>query len=168
MADLRSRMRLEQSIIDLVPALRSFAHRFYTSPADVEDLVQETILKALAHIDQFQEGTRLKSWLFTIMRNHFSSRFSLAKREQIGVSETIANLQTTPATQEWTLRGHELESAITQLPPVYRSAIDLVFIQGLSYEVAAQHCDCPLGTMKSRVKRARDAIIAALDTTTAH
>ncbi|SMF73093.1 sigma-70 family RNA polymerase sigma factor [Neorhizobium sp. CSC1952] len=150
-----SRRRLEIEVVELIPALRRFAARFYRAPSDIDDLVQETLLKAIANLEKFEEGTRLKSWLFTIMRNSFCTRFSLSKREHIGIEDSLANRPAVQPLQEWSLRGRELEEALVRLPDHYRSAIELVFIQGVSYENAAARCHCPLGTMKSRVNRAR-------------
>ncbi len=154
--------RIEVELIELIPALRSFARRFYSTPADIDDLVQETLLKALSNIDRFEEGTRLKSWVFTIMRNSFCTRFGLSKREHVGFDEALANRSFVQPNQEWSVRGMELEDAIASLPMQYRSAIDAVFIQGVSYEDAAKRFGCPIGTVKSRVNRARDKIAAQL------
>ncbi|MDP9840631.1 RNA polymerase sigma-70 factor (ECF subfamily) [Neorhizobium huautlense] len=145
----------EIELIDHLPALRNFAKRFHASPTDVDDLVQETYLKAIANAEKFQRGTRLRSWLFTIMRNTFCTKFGLTKRENVGLADDTALQVTVPATQEWTLRGRELEQAISNLPEHHRTAIEMIFIDCLSYEDAAQRCGCALGTMKSRVNRAR-------------
>ncbi|MEA3533461.1 sigma-70 family RNA polymerase sigma factor [Rhizobium sp. CC-YZS058] len=155
MSDEQSRARLEAELIELIPALRNFAVRFHRSPNEAEDLVQETLLKSLANLHRFQEGTRLKSWMFTIMRNTFCTKFGLAKREPVGSEDCVANQPTVPPVQEWAVRGHELEVALGELPPLYRQAISLIAIDGISYEHAAERCHCPLGTMKSRVNRAR-------------
>jgi RNA polymerase sigma-70 factor (ECF subfamily) len=154
---------LEAELIELIPALRKFARRFYASQTDIDDLVQETLLKALNNIDKFQQGTRLKSWMFTIMRNSFCTRFSVAKREHVGFDDAIASRSVVQPHQEWSVRGHELEQAISRLPTPYRTAIDLIFIQGISYEEAAKRCECPVGTVKSRVNRAREKITQQLD-----
>ena len=79
--------RIRAEIVAYMPALRSFAHTFHRNATDADDLVQETLLKALANLDKFQEGTNLKSWMFTIMRNTFCTRAKLAKREAPGREE---------------------------------------------------------------------------------
>lgn len=145
----------EPELLEHLPALRNFARRFHSSPTDVDDLVQETYLKAIANADKFQRGTRLRSWLFTIMRNTFCTKFGLTKREDVGLADDTALQVTVPATQEWKLRGQELEQAISELPDHHRTAIEMIFIDCMSYEDAAQKCGCALGTMKSRVNRAR-------------
>lgn len=155
--------RLDRELIDLIPALRRFAGRFCRSPYDAEDLVQETLVKGLANLDKFQEGTRLKSWLFTILRNTFNTRYSVAKREHVGISDTLMARATVEPHQEWTLRGQELEIAIADLPACYRTPVQLVVVQGLSYDDAARECSCPVGTIKSRVNRARERLTIALN-----
>lgn len=155
--------KLDREFIEVLPALRRFAARFCRTSHDAEDLVQETLVKGLANIDKFQEGTRLKSWLFTILRNTFNTRYSVAKREQVGISDNLMSPATVQPHQEWALRGQELEAAISDLPACYRTPLQLVMIQGMSYDDAAKRCSCPVGTIKSRVNRARERLTAALD-----
>ena len=149
-------------VVEMIPALRNFARRFYPNAADVDDLVQETLLRALANIEKFQPGTSLKSWLFTIMRNTFCTRYGQGKREFVG-SEACASLQRSiNAPQEWAVRAHEFHRALEALPDHYRDAFETVLMRGVSYETAASRCDCPIGTIKSRVNRARSAILRSL------
>jgi RNA polymerase sigma-70 factor (ECF subfamily) len=150
-------------MIELIPALKRFARSFCGSSIEAEDLVQDTILKALSNLDKFREGTRLKSWMFTIMRNTYCTKFAVARRERVGLGDDLDYLQVTQPHQEWSLRGRELETAIASLPHQYRSAFDLIFIEGVSYEVAARRCGCPVGTLKSRVSRAREQLTHKLD-----
>lgn len=130
MAVDRSNSHIRSEVVDLIPALRSFARRFHRTSTDVDDLVQETLLRALANIDKFQPGTNLKSWLFTIMRNTFCTKFGLAKREVIGLGEGISPQPSVQAPQEWSVRARELEKAFSELPAHYRQALDIVLIQG--------------------------------------
>jgi len=153
----------EAELLEHMPALRNFARRFHASPNDVDDLVQETCLKAIANAEKFQRGTQLRSWLYTIMRNTFCTKFGLTRREPVGIADDTAHRVSVPATQEWKLRGRELELAITALPNHQRRAIELVFIDCLSYEEAANRCGCAVGTMKSRVNRARLHLSAMLN-----
>ncbi|MGA1834724.1 MULTISPECIES: sigma-70 family RNA polymerase sigma factor [Rhizobium] len=153
----------EFELLEHLPALRNFARRFHSSPTDVDDLVQETYAKAIANAQKFQQGTRLRSWLFTIMRNTFCTKFGLTRREDVGLADDTALQVSVPATQEWSLRGQELERAISNLPDHHREAIEMIFIECLSYEDAAQRCGCALGTMKSRVNRARLQLWTAID-----
>ncbi|MBB3590921.1 RNA polymerase sigma-70 factor (ECF subfamily) [Rhizobium sp. BK529] len=149
---------LQEEVVNLIPALRAFARTFYRSPADADDLVQETLVRALGNIEQFKQGTRMKSWLFTIMRNAFCTRFRLRQREPLGAEECVSLGGSVPADQEWHLRGHELEAACGRLPEPYRAAFAYIFVDGRSYEEAAVHFHCPIGTIKSRVNRARQRI----------
>jgi RNA polymerase sigma factor (sigma-70 family) len=93
--------RVRTEMTALIPALRSFARRLDRSPTNVDDLVQETLLRALANIDKFQEGTSLKSWMFTILRNTFCTKFGLAKRETVGLEDCASARPTVNAPQEW-------------------------------------------------------------------
>lgn len=152
----------EEELLQQVPALRSFARRFHSSPNDIDELVQETLLKALSNAEKFHRGTRLKSWLFTIMRNIFCTRYGLSKRESTASLEDCSAWPVVAPAQEWGVRGRELDSAFNALPDHYRWALELVFIQGLSYEAAASQCGCRIGTVKSRVNRAKQHLAQAL------
>lgn len=153
----------EQELLDHIPALRNFARRFHSSPSDVDDLVQETLAKGLANAERFKRGTQLRSWLFTIMRNTFLTKYGLAKREMVGFADDAALRVAVPAVQEWKIRGRELEVALCNLSEDHRKAIELIFIDCISYEEAAVRCECALGTLKSRVNRARFQIRSALN-----
>jgi RNA polymerase sigma-70 factor (ECF subfamily) len=153
----------EPQLLANMQALRSFAWRFHSTRSDVDDLVQETVSKAIANSEKFQRGTKLKAWLFTIMRNTFYTKFGIGKREHVGIADDAASQVSIPANQEWTVRGRELEVAISELSKDHRTAIELVFIDCLSYEDAAVRCGCALGTIKSRVNRARLQLKAAIN-----
>mgnify|MGYP003407053872 FL=1 len=138
-----------------IPALRAFARSLCRNHHDADDLVQETLLKAIANLSQFEPGTRLKAWLFTIMRNTFYTTARRAQREATGAEDTVgADIPTAP-TQEWTLRGKELLAAIERLPAHYRETLVLVTMLGEPYEDAAKALGCTIGTVKSRINRAR-------------
>lgn len=152
----------ELELLDQVPALRKFASRFYNNRTDIDDLVQDTLAKAIANSDRFESGTNLKSWLFTMMRRHFCTMYVMRKREVVGIKDDAAFTPSMPASQEWTIRGSELEHALADLPRHQRNALLLVYIQGSTYEDAANTCGCAVGTIKSRVYRARQALAYAL------
>lgn len=154
-SEMTTNSKIEHQIVDLIPALRAFARTFHQSPSDADDLVQETLVKALANVDRFAAGTKLKSWLFTIMRNTFCTRFRVGKRETLGSADCASATGSVAADQEWHVRGHELEAACVHLAEPYRSTFEFVFLDGWSYEEAAIHFHCPMGTIKSRVNRAR-------------
>jgi len=153
---------LQVEVLALVPALRSFARRFYPNASDIDDLVQETLLRAFANLDKFRPGTSLKSWMFTIMRNTFCTRYGQGKREFVGIEDCASLNRAIDAPQEWSIRAQEFHRALVSLPAHYRDAFETVLMRGESYEEAASRCDCPIGTIKSRVNRARSAILKSL------
>ena len=152
----------DHEIVTLIPALRGFARSFCRNPGDADDLVQETLTKALAKIHQFEPGTRMKAWLFTIMRNTFYTRIAIANREAPGGADCASLIPTTEATQEWSLRGRELSEAIDRLSEPQREVIMMVAVMGTSYEEAAERCGCAVGTIKSRLNRARSTLLEEL------
>jgi RNA polymerase sigma factor (sigma-70 family) len=160
--DQASKARLEADIVATMPALCRFARSLRRDHAGDDDLVQETLVKALGALEQFQPGTSLKSWLFTIMKNTFCTRFQRSKREPAIPSDMVEMMLTTPPTQEWHLRGQELERVCGNLRGAYRETFQYVFIDGKSYEDAADHFSCAVGTVKSRVNRARSFIATSL------
>jgi RNA polymerase sigma-70 factor, ECF subfamily len=149
-------------VLRLLPALRAFARSLTSSTADTDDLVQDCIVRAWTHADQFRSGTNLRAWLFTILRNN---HYSLAKRRHREVADPegfhTSRLMMEPA-QEWGITGRELGVALAALPDDQREALVLVGGAGLSYEEAAEICGCALGTVKSRVNRARTKLAALM------
>ncbi|AZO53491.1 MAG: sigma-70 family RNA polymerase sigma factor [Mesorhizobium sp.] len=152
----------DASIVDLIPALRAFARTFCRNPDDADDLVQETLTKGLANIDQFETGTRMKSWLFTIMRNTFYTRARTAAREAPGLLDCASSRPVSEATQEWSVQSREVHGAIQKLPEHQREVVMLIGVLGVSYEEAAEICGCAVGTVKSRLNRARENILRHL------
>lgn len=150
------------AVVDLIPALRAFARTFCRDQAEADDLVQETLVKAIAKIHQFEPGTRLKSWLFTIMRNAFYNRAVVLRREAPGAADCVATLPVTAATQEWSVRGSELRDALRRMPTVQRDILVAVTIEGVSYLEAAERFECDIGTVKSRLFRARARLLREL------
>jgi len=151
--------RVQAEIVEFIPALRAFARRFHRSTSDADDLVQETLLKALANIDRFEEGTKLKSWLFTIMRNAFCTRFATTRREAPGIAECVSDKRIALPAQEWTVLVQDVERAYEGMPAHYRDVLDAVAIHGQSYEDTALDLNCAVGTVKSRLSRARHQLI---------
>lgn len=152
----------EVSIVDLIPALRAFARTFCRLPDDADDLVQETLTKGLANIDKFEPGTRMKSWLFTIMRNTFYTRARIAAREAPGLLDCVSLRLISEATQEWSVQSKEVHAAIQQLPEHQREVLMLIGVLGVSYEEAGEICGCAVGTVKSRLNRARANVLEFL------
>ncbi len=149
-------------VVALIPALRAFARSFCKQPSDADDLVQETLTKAIAKIHLFKEGTQLKSWLFTIMRNTFYNRIVVLTREAPGKADCVAALPTTPATQEWAVRNQELKAALGRLPEKQRDMLIHVTLEGASYLEAADRFGCDIGTVKSRLNRSRARLLTEL------
>jgi len=153
------------TLISLLPALKSFARRFERGETDIDDLVQETISRALGHMDQFHDGTSLKSWLFTIMRNTYCSAYRRRRREPVGSFDDLSDYQLpVKSTQDWTMRALDVQAAIDRLRETQRIALLLV-ASGASYEEAAVICNCEIGTIKSRVNRARYHLLEILGET---
>ena len=145
----------QAEIVDLIPALRAFARTFYRETTEADDLVQETLTRALASLHQFRPGTSMKSWLFTIMRNAFYTRIKVETREAPGAAECVSLRPASDATQEWSARGREIARAIQRLPEQQREVLVLIGVLGVSYDEAAGICGCAMGTIKSRLNRAR-------------
>ena len=142
-------------IVSLIPALRAFARTFCSRSEDADDLVQETLIKALDNIDHFEAGTRLKSWMFTIMRNTFYTRHERAARERVGLPEDLAKQLAIDADQDWSVQAEEVRRALNRLPQHHQEILILIVMLGERYEDAAAICDCKIGTVKSRLNRAR-------------
>ncbi|MBX9462917.1 MAG: sigma-70 family RNA polymerase sigma factor [Aquamicrobium sp.] len=151
----------------LIPALRAFARTFCREPSDADDLVQETLTKAIAKIHQFEKGTRLKSWLFTIMRNSFYNRMVITNREAPSAADCASTLPSTKPSQEWSLKAAETRRAMLRLPRRQREIIVMIAIQGTSYKEAARKCGCDVGTIKSRLSRSRANLVSELGETSA-
>lgn len=155
MATRTARRDQQMEVVDLIPALRAFARTFCSKAEDIDDLVQETLTNALANLDKFEPGTRLKSWLFTIMRNSFCTRIRRRSRESIGLPDDIAEYLTTEASQDWCAQADDVRRALYRLPEHHREMLILIVMLGERYRDAAAICGCPMGTVKSRLNRAR-------------
>jgi RNA polymerase sigma-70 factor, ECF subfamily len=153
---------LEEQVVDLIPALRAFARTFTSASFEADDLVQETLFRALRSIEQFEPGTSLKSWLFTIMRNAFRTQYKIRTRESPGSTNCAELPIPTAPSQEWSVLNGELRSALGALSPEHREVLVLVAGFGMSYREAADICDCAIGTIKSRLSRARDELTAQM------
>jgi RNA polymerase sigma factor (sigma-70 family) len=152
-------------VMTYLPALRAFAWTLCRREQDVDDLVQETLTKALARFDRYQKGTNLRAWLFTIMRNtHFTAAHKAA-RERPGGEDCVSGSVCVDGTQEWSVRGNEVWRAVLALPEHYREMLILVVMLGESYENAARICGVAIGTVKSRVNRARGLVLEQLGET---
>ena len=142
-------------LISAIPSLRAFGMSLAQNADRADDLVQETLVKAWDKQSSFEPGTNLKAWLFTILRNEFYSQMRKRGREvQDSDGIMTARLAVHPG-QEGALDLKDFRAALDQLPGDQREAIILIGASGFSYEEAATICDCAVGTVKSRVSRAR-------------
>jgi RNA polymerase sigma-70 factor (ECF subfamily) len=150
-------------IVDHLASLRAFARSLTRSTAAADDLVQDTVVKAWSNIDKFQPGTNMRAWLFTILRNTFYSSHRKQKREVEDVDGDMADRLSEKPAHDGRLALKDFAEAFKQLPAEQRESLLLVGASGFSYEEAADMCDCAVGTIKSRVNRARKRLAEMLD-----
>ena len=158
----RQSKRFEDELLSAAPFLRAFARTLCHDPEQAEDLAQEALLKAWQHREQFQPGTNLRAWLATILRNRF---YSLGRRRKWHADydqEIIERTLVAPDNQQSIVELEDVRRALAMLPDFQREALILVGAGGMSYEEVAEIAGCPLGTIKSRVRRGRDELQAIL------
>ncbi len=164
---MNMRPSVRDAMLADVPNLRAFAISLCGNVDRANDLVQETLLRATANIDSFQPGTNMSAWLFRILRNLFRSEYRRRRREiedtDGGYAASLASLPEQHSRVEF----EEFRVALAELPQEQREALILVGASGFSYEEAAAICDCPVGTLKSRVNRARTRLSVLLSIETA-
>src|SRR3569623_724569 len=153
---------LRDEILASVPSLRAFAISLSGKSDRADDLVQETLLRALANIDSFQPGSNLPAWLFTILRNLFRSDYRKRRREVEDAEGSYSKTLKSQPAQSSHLEFEEFRAALETHPQDQREALILVGASGFSYEDAAAICGCAVGTIKSRVNRARSKLSAML------
>jgi len=142
--------------------LRAFAISLSGSVSLADDLVQETLLRAWSKFDKFQPGTSLRAWLFTILRNIYYSNYRKRAREVQDSEGVYARRLTVSGDQESHLDLEDFRRALTKLPAEQREVLTLVGATGLSYEEAAAICEVEIGTIKSRLSRARAKLVELL------
>jgi RNA polymerase sigma factor (sigma-70 family) len=148
----------KRELTEVIPHLRAFARGLCGRADLADDLVQETLLKAWAARDRFEPGTSMRAWTFVILRNAYLTDMRRS-RFRGDYDESVAErVLTAPANQEEPLHLADLHRALLTLPAERREALLLVGAGGFSYEEAAQICGCAVGTIKSRVGRARAAL----------
>jgi RNA polymerase sigma-70 factor (ECF subfamily) len=151
-----------RDLLTTIPSLRAFARSLGATPDRADDLVQETLIKAWANQTSFVRGTNLKTWLFTILRNTAYSDYRKRWREvEDADGNYAAGLVTQPA-QIAHLDMADFKSALSVVPQEQREALILIGASGFSYEEAAKICGCAVGTIKSRVNRARQRLAETL------
>jgi RNA polymerase sigma-70 factor (ECF subfamily) len=167
----RSREFEEVALVHL-DALYQTALRLTRSRAEADDVVQETFLRAFKSFDRFNPGTNCRAWLFTIMRNAFLNRVRAAGREVLEddmdrheTEPTSAGATGVPSPEETffqTVLHGDVDRALKELPLVFREAVILADLEGLSYREMADVLACPIGTVMSRLSRGRRLLRAAL------
>jgi RNA polymerase sigma-70 factor (ECF subfamily) len=150
-------------VVALIPALRAFAWSLSHNASDADDLVQEALIKAWSHREAFEPGTNLRAWLFTILRNSFYTTVARRRREVRDEDGQYAASLSVDAGQEWSVAMRALQAALMQLPHEHREALILIGAAGVTYQEAAEICGCALGTIKSRVNRARARLLKIMD-----
>jgi RNA polymerase sigma-70 factor, ECF subfamily len=146
-----------------IPRLRRYARYLRREPHHADDLVQECLSRAIAKIDTWQPGTNLRAWLFVILRNcHINEIRREHRMDSLDDTPLDEPALITPANQETSVALSEVRKAYLSLSEEHREVLLLVAIEGLQYEEAAAILEVPLGTVRSRLSRAREALRQAL------
>ncbi len=153
----------KRELVGLIPHLRAFARTLAGDPTSADDLAQDAMMKAWDARASFQMGTNMKAWTFMILRNQFYSERRRAWRQiqldQEAAERTLVAIDNAEAP----IALDEVRQGLSRLPPEQREALVLVGAGGFAYEEAAEICGCAVGTVKSRVSRARRALQVILD-----
>jgi RNA polymerase sigma factor (sigma-70 family) len=150
-------------VLALLPRLRRFAAGLARDPADGDDLCQATVMRALDRRSQWQAGTRLDSWMMTMMRNIWiDEQRARTRRGETFVTEEAGLGIGAGGGQEEAVELGVIDRALRTLPDEQREAVLLVMVEGYSYKEAAEIVGCPVGTLNSRLVRGRDALLARL------
>jgi RNA polymerase sigma-70 factor (ECF subfamily) len=166
-----ARREFEQSALPLLDNLYGAAMRLTRDPAEAEDLVQDSMVRAFRFWDTFKQGTNIKAWLFTILRNTFINGYHRRGRKKsfqndvsaqvrsLGPAVAVAHSTSQPPGPEeavsMQITSARIREALESLPPDYRLAVTLADLEGLSYKEIAEVMDCPIGTVMSRIYRGR-------------
>jgi RNA polymerase sigma-70 factor (ECF subfamily) len=152
---------IRDGIVELLPRLRRFARSLSRNPHDADDLVQLAVERALLRADQWQPGTRLEAWMYSIVKNAWIDEYR-ARGRRAALFAPPEAAEAVPAPQDDTDTGLSVEQALQRLSEEQRLAVALVLIEGLSYKEAASIMEVPIGTLTSRLARAREALMATL------
>ena len=153
----------EQDLLALLPRLRRFAVGLCGNPADGDDLCQMSLERALANRSRWEQGTRLDSWMYRIMRNIWIDEGRRKTRSlQTFVDEEAGVTIGGDGAQEAVVELGNVDRAMQSLPPDQREAVLLVMVEGYAYKEAAEIVGCPVGTLNSRLVRGRDALMQML------
>ncbi|HQS68074.1 MAG: hypothetical protein B7Y36_08975 [Novosphingobium sp. 28-62-57] len=156
---------LRHQLIELIPRLRRFARVLTGNMSDADDVVQATLEKAMRNVDQWQNGTRLDSWVFAIARNAWIDDRRLARnRTQHDDITEMLDIAGDDGQAEVERRSTQraVRAAVDQLPEEQRLVVGIVLLEGYSYREASEMLDIPIGTVMSRLSRAKAALAALL------
>lgn len=153
----------KSELISVLPHLRAFARSLTGQRDAADDLVQDALTKAWASRDRFEPGTSMKAWTFMILRNSYISQMRRRRFTSDWDEERAARVLVISASQDGNLELGDLHRALQVLPEQQREALILVGAGGLSYEEVAQICGVAIGTVKSRVARARAALASLIE-----
>ena len=169
--DAERRARFERDALPLLPSLYSAALRMTRNPADAEDLVQETFLRAYRGFSGFTDGTNLKAWMYRILTNTFINAYRKKRREpqtvleeelpdwylydRLGQDGSIASAESTVLDS---IPDEDVQAALDSLPEAFRMAVWLADVEGFSYKEIAEILDVPIGTVMSRLHRGRKTL----------
>lgn len=151
-----------EAILMHLPALRAFAMTLTKDESKADDLIQDTVVRAWSKFDQYEDGTNLRAWLFTILRNSF---FSSIRKQRFEIDDPVglfSNQVAEKPAHDGRLQLNDFHAAFGTLPVDQREALILVGASGFSYEEAAEMCDVPVGTIKSRANRGRKRLAELL------
>ncbi|HRO32775.1 MAG TPA: sigma-70 family RNA polymerase sigma factor [Brevundimonas sp.] len=155
--------RFKRELVVLIPHLRAFARTLTGDPTAADDLAQDAMMKAWDARASYQMGTNMKAWTFMILRNQFYSEKRRSWRQSQLDQEAAERTLVAVDDPEAPVALDELRQALKTLPEEQREALILVGAGGFAYEEAAAICNCAVGTVKSRVSRARKALQATLE-----
>ncbi len=154
----------EQQALQHLDALYNFAIYLTRKPPEADDLVQETYLRALRFSHRFQPGTHLRAWLFQILRNTFLTFYRIRERETASADDGVPDwdvpmFHDAPEDSASAMEAHtDLERAMSRLPEEFRTVLLLAEVEGMPLEDVARIMGCPVGTVKSRIFRAKERL----------
>jgi RNA polymerase sigma-70 factor (ECF subfamily) len=151
-----------RAVLEALPRLRAFGISLTGNVDQADDLVQEAITRGLANLDKFEPGTSMQGWLFTILRNQFHTSYRKKRREIEDPDGAMGSMLVSLPEQQGHLDLADLQAALTKLPVYHREVLLLVGAEGMSYEETARIMGTNVGTVKSRVNRARSRLAELL------
>ncbi len=159
----QTRSDVEAMLLAVIPHLRAFARSLTRNRDQADDLTHDAVVRALAAINQFTPGTNFKAWMFTILRNLYYNECRKRWIKSTSIDEMAGDEPSIGPTQEANLEFNDFRRAFWQLNADQREVLILVGASGFSYEEAAEVCNCRVGTVKSRVSRARTELKQILE-----